>query len=458
MKTTEELRALVEAARAKVGEALERIAGVQERADAPDADVDALSRELDEAIAARDDAKAELERCKRNLELEEERQTFLRDNPRPEARSERIAVKEHERVYRANGGPSFFRDAWAFTRNADPEARERLERHGAQDIEDRRERGVELRDVGTGAFAGLVVPQYLTDLYVPNLRAGAPLLNICRKLPLPATGMTVNLSRITTGTAVAAQASENSAVQETDADDTLLTVNVRTYSGQQDVSRQAIERGTMVDSVIYDDLVRAYIASLDDAALNADGTSGTHLGIRSTGSVPSIAYTDASPTFPELWPKVQDGAQRIVTALLGNVPLVAVMHPRRWGWMRAALDSSSRPFITPERIEGYNPLGIGGAGEYGVTGYDLGGIVVIEDANIKTNLGGGTEDVVVMTSPQEVFYWAEGDGMPRRFSFEQSAAPQSIRLAVWGDSAFTAGRYPGASAVIGGTGLIAPTF
>ncbi len=94
--------------------------------------------------------------------------------------------------------------------------------------------GVEARDVGTSAFAGLVVPQYLTELVAPLARSMAPTVALATRHPLPPDGMTVNISRITTGTAVAAQATENAAVQETDADDTLLTVNVRTYSGQQD--------------------------------------------------------------------------------------------------------------------------------------------------------------------------------------------------------------------------------
>jgi hypothetical protein len=43
-------------------------------------------------------------------------------------------------------------------------------------------------------------------------------------------------------------------------------------------------------------------------------------------------------------------------------------------------------------------------------------------------------------------------------SFEQSNAPGAIRLAVWGYSAFTAGRYPSSTSVIVGTGLVAPSF
>ncbi|MGH3040385.1 MAG: phage major capsid protein, partial [Gaiellaceae bacterium] len=217
-----------------------------------------------------------------------------------EASTYRPDVREH----------SFFRDAWAM--------RERLERNSREMADALRGRfpGQEFRDVGTSAFAGLVVPQYLVDLVAPIARAGSPLVNaLVTKMPLPESGLTVNISRITTGTGVAAQATENAAVQETDADDTLLTVDVRTYAGMQDVSRQAIERGTSVDEVIYRDLVRAYFTTLDSAIINGAGSSGTHLGIRSTSSIISVAYTDASPTVPELYPKLADAIQQINATL-----------------------------------------------------------------------------------------------------------------------------------------------
>jgi hypothetical protein len=73
-----------------------------------------------------------------------------------------------------------------------------------------------------------VVPQYLTDMYAPKVQAMRPFADICNKHDLPPDGMTVNISRITTGTSTALQATENVAVSETDIDDTLLTENVQT--------------------------------------------------------------------------------------------------------------------------------------------------------------------------------------------------------------------------------------
>ncbi|MGH3041021.1 MAG: phage major capsid protein, partial [Gaiellaceae bacterium] len=133
--------------------------------------------------------------------------------------------------------------------------------------------------------------------------------------------------------------------------------------------------------------------------------------------------------------------------------------PRRWAWMTAALDSSNRPLVLPNANGPFNAFAVGEAAKYGQVVGTTHSLPIITDANLPTNLGAGTnEDVIIITSNPELVLWWEGDGMPLQLRFEQVAPPQTIRLAVWGYSAFTAGRYPAASAVISGTGLIPPTF
>jgi HK97 family phage major capsid protein len=250
----EQLRAALEAATRELHDTLKPALEAAQRAidEAGDgADIEALRTAHSAAATAFDDQAAEVLRHKENLADAERREQVLRDNPAP-ARA--AAAGPLRTVEPPMYGPesddssrSFFADAFRFKEHADSDARERLERHGRQSVEALKrvaeEKGVHFRDVGTGAFAGLTIPQYLVDMFAPLARAGAPTLNmVARKLPLPEKGMTLNISRATTGTAVAAQATENSAVQETDFDDTLLTINVNTYAGQQDVSRQALER------------------------------------------------------------------------------------------------------------------------------------------------------------------------------------------------------------------------
>ena len=109
-----------------------------------------------------------------------------------------VEVNEPD-MYRKGGDHSFISDAYA-ARSGDFKAQERLNKH--QDFE--------ARDVGTGAFTGLVVPQYLVDEYAPIARAGSAFYNAVPKKDLPAYGNKIEISRITTGSAAAEQASENS--------------------------------------------------------------------------------------------------------------------------------------------------------------------------------------------------------------------------------------------------------
>jgi HK97 family phage major capsid protein len=375
----------------------------------------------------------------------------------PESVQSPARVKSEPRTYSRDAerrGCSFFKDIYAHRYYNDPDAGRRLERHMTE-ARIHEAAGYETRDVGTSAFAGLTVPQYLTDLVAPAARAMAPTVAICNRHPLPPDGMTVNISRITTGTGVAVQATENAAVQETDADDTLLTVNVRTYAGQQDISRQALERGTGIDEIISQDLARAYWTQLDAAILNADGTGGTHLGIRSTTSIVSVTYTDASPTGAEAYktiPELVSGIQSGV--FMGATHLI--MHPRRWWWLTASI-SSSFPLLNSPGVSTVQAGNIGST-EYMANNRNILGLPVVVDGNMLTNLGAGTEDVIIGVTNDELHLWHD-DGGPLFIRAEQTGAGNlSVKFVVYSYSAFTAGRYPGAHGTISGTGLIAPVF
>lgn len=360
----------------------------------------------------------------------------------------------NERVYSRNAerhGVSFFRDL--VTRNDNPVANDRLLTH-MREVE--RSGEFELRDVGTGAFAGLTVPQYLTELVAPVRRANRPVADIATSHTLPAQGMTVEISRITTGSATAAQTAENAAVQETDMDDTLLTVDVRTIAGQQDVSRQAIERGTGIDQIVMADLVNAYNTTLDNQVLNGSGSSGQHRGIRNVSGIVSVAYTDASPTAAELYPKVADLIQQIQSGVYLGVSHF-VMHPRRWWWIAKEL-SSTHPFVQFPNTAS-DSAGNAGGTDYNAGNRNIFGVPVVLDGNLPTNLGAGTnEDVILGVTASELHLW-EDPNAPLMVRAEQTAAGNlTVKLVVYGYSAFTAGRYPGAHGTIGGTGLVTPTY
>lgn len=353
------------------------------------------------------------------------------------------SIKSEARTYTPQSGNSFLKDAYAAQFSNDFMARERLARH-------MNEERVERRDVTSSNFAGLIVPQFLTNLAAPFARAGRPYADIVRRHELPAQGLTISISKVTTGSAVAEQ-SEGAAVQETNMDDTKLDISVVTIAGQQNVSRQALERGTNIDSLVMADLSSAYNTTLDSTIVAAT--------VSQAGQ--SVTYTDASPSVPELYPKILDAVQKVQTTFFGG-PNFILCHPRRLAFILAAVDGQNRPLAVPvPNYTGQPAFASGnGAPVYGNSGYTIAGLPVITDANVTTTNGAGTnEDVIIVGNAQEAHLWEQGDGSPMMLRFEQpKAAELDVTMIVFGYSAFTANRYPNAFAKITGTGLVTPTF
>jgi HK97 family phage major capsid protein len=402
-----------------------------------------LTSDEDKTIASKLDEIRDLdEQIKRHEELEARQAKAAEVRAETKIDTAVSVVKSEPRTYHKESRNSFLADAYNAQFNGDYEARERLARH-------MNEEKVERRDVTSANFAGLVVPQYLTDLAAPYARAGRPVADAARKHPLPAQGLTISISKVTTGSGVAAQ-TEGSAVQETNMDDTKLDISVTTYAGQQNVSRQALERGTGIESLVMADLVSAYHTTLD-AAVVAELFS-------SAGQ--AVTYTDASPTVAELYPKLLDAVQKVQTTFFAG-PNAIIMHPRRLAWVLAALDSSNRPLAVPSAAGPFNATAVGsGSVQYGNSGYAIAGLPVITDANVATNKGAGTDqDTIYVGNLQELHLWEEGDGSPMMLRFEQpKGAELDVTMIVYGYSAVTANRYPNAWAQINGTGLVAPTF
>ena len=363
----------------------------------------------------------------------------------------RVRVKEEPLTYAQDSSTSFFRDIYNSQMNHDPQAQARISRHSD-------EMKVEYRDGSTSNYAGLVVPQYLTDLAAELARAGRPFANLCTSLPLPNDGMSINISRVTTGATAAAQATENSAVSEQDIDDTLLTVDVRTISGQQDISRQALDRGTGIDSLIMADLSGAIATTLDDGMINGAGTSGTLLGLKNITGINAVTYTDASPTVAELYPKLLDAIQKINSNRYAGPDLI-VMHPRRAAWMAAAVDGQSRPLVLPQANVPSNAMGTGPVAGYGSTGLQVAGIPIVTDANIQTDAGSGNNEDNIFVVRRADMLLFESPGAPSMVRMDQTLGGNlTVKMVAWQYACFIGGRYPAAISMISGTGLVAPSF
>ena len=438
--------------RADTGDAMTAIC------DAAAAEERDLSDTEDENLQAlREDADRLDIRCQelRDVQLKNAAAAQLRaevtSTPAEAEKATQVRVGDEPLTYSEASTGSFFSDLYASQVHHDPSAQGRIARHSS-------EMDVEYRDSSTASFAGLVVPAYLVNLAAELARAGRPFANLCTPMPLNSSGMTLNISRVTTGASAAVQATENSAVSETDLDDTLLTVSIRTIAGQQDVSRQALERGEGIDALIMADLSSAIATALDLGCIYGDGTSGALLGLNNITGKNDVTYTDASPTVAEFYPKLMDAVQQINSNRYAGPDLI-VMHPRRAAWLFSAVGSDSRPIVLPTAGVPQNAMGVGPVAGYGLNGLQLAGIPVVADANISTTGGASnTEDSVFVVRRADMLLF-ESAGAPSMVRMDQTLGGQlTVKLVAYQYAAAVFGRYPAAISKVSGTGLIAPSF
>lgn len=352
-----------------------------------------------------------------------------------------VQVKSEARTYRPDGEHNFIRDAYRAQFQNDAEARDRV--HRARD-----EELAEYRST-TGNFGGLVVPQFLNDQFAPVLRAGRPFINNITQVALPEAGMTLTIPRGATGSTVAAQETQNTAVSNTTFTESDLVVPVRTFAGQQVVSRQSVDRGDGIANILLQDLFADYATKTDAASIAGAGTGGSHFGVLNTTSVQTVAWTGT--TGASLVSQIHNALGRVNASRFAAADLI-VMHPRRWAWLCAQSDSSGRPLVEIRGYTGDNVVAAGAAAGYGEVG-SVAGVPVVTDANVPINLGASTnEDRIIVTRRADNLFM-EDAGAPVGFTFEEVLGDQlSVRMVVFGYSAYTAGRYPQGTCVVQGTG------
>jgi hypothetical protein len=268
--------------------------------------------------------------------------------------------------------------------------------------------------------------------------------------------MTVNIPLLTTATSVANQSSENSAGSSTAPNDTLLTENVQTATGNVTLSRQAIDRGYGVDEVTIQDLFKRYATNLDSTLINQATTglsalAGTFAGALNSGL--SIAT---------LYSKILGATAGVEANLLAQaIPTHVILFSSRWYWMGAQVGTNF-PFI--------NVMGAQYPWQGGVMnstgGYDQGprgvlpsGLQVIVDNNVPNNLGVGTnQDELYVVARDECHLW-EDPAAPVFIRAEQPAAASlGVLMVLYGYYAYSFRRYTGAVQKVAGTALITPTF
>lgn len=356
-------------------------------------------------------------------------------------------VREPDGSYR-----SFFADALSASKG-DVAAQARLARHT-------REMEVlglkETRAITTSSGGpGLVPTQYFLDELATFARAGRPFADSLNSQPLPDSGISFSVPRVTTGATTAVH-TEGSGVNDSSPVTDYLTFALNTIAGKVDSSRQLVDRSNpLADQIVGQDLAADYAKQLDTQLLN-QATNGITVLSGTNG----VTYTDATPTAGELYAKIADAVQQVWTQRFAN-PSLIVMHPRRWAFFLGAVDSQGRPLVLPDAmgaVQIFNAMAAEGAiAPQGLVG-QIQGLPVVIDPNISTTLGAGTNQDVVVVTRREDHILAES-AAPRIEVYEEVLSGNlQVRIMCWGYFAFTFARYAKATSIISGTGLVTPTF
>lgn len=372
-----------------------------------------------------------------------------------------VTVTKEERTYRDGNAPgdhSYFRDLRHATVLGDPDARERLARNNLE--------ARDLTRTDTTSVGEFVPPAWLLELYQSGIRAsGRVTANRIPKMALPPGTDSINIPKITTNATVAAQTSDNAAVNEVDAVSGTVTAPVVTFAGQNDVAIQVLEQSPLAggfDQLIFRELMADLDRYVDVQVLNGTGANGQVKGLVPVAIAGSqkTAYTDGTPTVPELYPSFGKVLSLIATARKDNVECF-IMHPRRWYWLASSVDGSNRAYVLPLASGPNNAYGTqsdAGIAE-GLVG-QIFGVPVYLDPNVPVLLTngagtGGTEDIILAGKFSDAVLMESS--VRTRVLPEVLSGTLTTRLQVYEYAAFTAERATSGIGAIYDTGLAAPS-
>lgn len=368
-----------------------------------------------------------------------------------DATEARISVKSNEMTYRQGGEHSYFKDLAlsAAPGRFDGEARARLVRH-AEEVAVETRTNMSRTDGQGGEFTP---PLWLLNQYVSLARAGRVSADLSSKYELPAGTDSINLPKISTGSAVAAQ-TDNSAATNVDMTTATVTAPVNTYAGQQLFALSLLEQSPInFDQVVFADLIAAHAQAIGSAVVGGAGTSGAHTGILTNTGTNTITYTATTPTGAGVYAAIAQGISNVAKNRF-LPPDAVVMNPSRWYWLVAQVDSNGRPLVVPTAAGPWNAAGVQDeVRAEGMVG-TIAGVPVYLDPNIGSTYSTNQDRVIVARFSDLALF--EGP-LRSRVLFETDANTLQVRLQVYSYSAFTSYRRSNAISVCSGTGFAAPS-
>lgn len=365
-------------------------------------------------------------------------------------------VTREAMTYEKHGDHSFVRDMIGATLRNDRGAWERLHRH-------QQEATVELRNTPNrtdGQGGEFVPPLWLLNDYAEFARAARVAADLVTTQALPAGTDSINIPRITLGTATGFQSADNAATTTRNMTTATVTAPVRTITGYEDVAIQLVDQSPLaggLDRLIFGDLSADHAFQLNAAVLgNGDGTSGglrglVNIGANSTDGLP-VTWTETTPSAANGYKAVTQAISKIATTRFRPADAV-VMSPKTWYWFVGQVDSAGRPFVVPTAAGPFNAGGVvteGGASA-GLVG-TMAGIPVYLDASMPTVNTDQLPIVVARFSDSHLFE----SGLRTRVLPDIGSANLTVRFQVYSYVAL-AHRFGKSISAITGTGAVGPT-
>lgn len=367
-------------------------------------------------------------------------------------------VTREARTYEKDGANSFVRDMIGAQLRNDRDSWDRLYRH-------QQEASVEMRDISRtdGAGGDFVPPIWLMNEYAEFARAARVTADLVTKMALPAGTDSINIPKITTGTATAFQSADNAATTTRDMVTGVATAPVRTISGYENVSIQLVEQSPLaggLDRLVFGDLMADYALQLNTAvAGNGDGTSGAlrgliNLGADTTNGIPTT-WTETTPTGANGVKAIAQALSKIANNRYKPTEAI-VMNPSMWYWLQSQTDSSGRPLVVPTGAGPFNAAGVVAAPgqSAGLVG-TIAGVPTYIDATLPKNYGAATNQSPILVGKFSDSYLFES-GVKTRVLPDVLSANLTVRFQVYGYAAL-AHRFDKSVSAITGTGTVSPS-
>jgi HK97 family phage major capsid protein len=285
---------------------------------------------------------------------------------------------------------------------------ERFQAEGMRVFEkaqDGREKRFISRTDGQGGY--FVPPLWLIDEYIPYLRAGRTFADKWRNFPLPSGTDSINIPRVTLGTATGTQPGDGAPVPGRDIQDSFVNARVMTVAGQQDAAIQLLDQSPIAfDEIIFGDLAADYNMQLSAQLMLGAGfpqlTGLFPTGVLGTAQNTYGFVTQALGLTTAQWsggtattPSFYTATAQLLSQISRNrfmPPNGVISNPMAWYALASSVDTTGRPLVVPaQQGAGFNaaagdndgPEAEGPIGHILGLGWEL-------DPNIPYTFGGTT--------------------------------------------------------------------